>query len=77
MDELLAKGMIRESLNSCAIPTLLAPMRDWSIRVCVDSRAVNKITIKHRHSIPRLEDLFVKLYGVVVFSNIALKSGYY
>ena len=77
VQELLAKGLIQESLTPCAVPTLLAPKKDGTWHMCYDSHEINKITVKYYFLIPRSRVLFNMMAGSTVFSKIDLRSGYH
>jgi hypothetical protein len=77
IEELLAKGYIRCSFSPWAFPVLLVEKKDGAKRMCVDYQDLNAVTIKNKHPLPRIEDLFDQLQGACVFLKIDLCSGYH
>jgi len=77
LEELLEKQFIRPSVSPWGAPVLLVKKKDGSMRLCVDYRQLNKVTIKNRYPLLRIDDLMDQLVGVEVFSKIDLRSGYH
>jgi len=77
LDELLQKGFIRPSVSPWGAPVLFVKKKDGTLRLCIDYRELNKITIKNKYHLPRIDDLFDQLQGARVFSKIDLRSGYH
>ncbi|MCO5576395.1 hypothetical protein L7F22_030205 [Adiantum nelumboides] len=77
VNELVEKKMVKPSSSPFCSPVLLVQKKDGTYRMCVDYRVLNRIIIKNRFPMPRVEDLFDKLQGSTYFSRIDLKSGYH
>ena len=77
LQELLDKGFIRPSHSPWGAPVLFVKKKDGSMRMCIDYRELNKVTIKNKYPLPRIDDLFDQLQGAAVFSKIDLRSGYH
>jgi hypothetical protein len=75
--DLMDKGLVRESLSPCVVLTMLSPKKDGGWRMCIDSREINRITIKYIFPLTRMDDLMDCLSGAKKFSKIDLKSGYH
>ncbi|KAJ8758614.1 hypothetical protein K2173_000335 [Erythroxylum novogranatense] len=77
LQELLDKGFIRPSVSPWGAPVLFVKKKDDTLRMCIDYRQLNRITVKNRYPLPRIDDLFDQLRDAGVFSKIDLRSGYY
>ena len=75
--DLLDKGFIRPSISPWGVPVLFVKKKDGSLRMCIDYRHLNKVTIKNKYPIPRIEDLFDQLHGASHFLKIDFRLGYH
>ena len=73
----MSKGFIRLSTSPWGAPVLFVKKKDGSLRLCIDYRELNKVTIRNQYPLPRIDDLFDQLQGARVFSKIDLRSGYH
>ncbi|GKA10360.1 putative reverse transcriptase domain-containing protein [Tanacetum coccineum] len=77
LQELSDKGFIRPSSSPWGAPVLFVKKKDGSFRMCIDYRELNKLTVKNRYPLPRIDDLFDQLQGSRIYSKIDLRSGYH
>ena len=77
LQELLEKGFVRPSVSPWGAPVLFVKKKDGTLRLCIDYRQLNKLTVKNKYLLPRIDDLFDQLKGVSIFSKIDLRSGYH
>jgi hypothetical protein len=77
LNELLHKGYIHLSYSPWGCPALFAKKKDQSLRLCVDYRPLNGVTVKNKYPLPRIDILFAHLAGARVFSKVDLRSGYH
>ncbi|WMV37299.1 hypothetical protein MTR67_030684 [Solanum verrucosum] len=77
IQELVDNGFIRPSVSLWGAPILFVKKKNGSMRMCIDYRQLNRITIQNKYPLPRIDDLFDQLQGVSVFSKIDLRSGYH
>nr|XP_009799866.1 PREDICTED: uncharacterized protein LOC104245864 [Nicotiana sylvestris] len=77
LKDLLDKGFIRPSVSPWGTPVLFVRKKDGSLRMCIDYCQMNKVTIKIKYPLPRIDDLFDQLQGAQCYSMIDLRSGYH
>ncbi|GJS35200.1 putative reverse transcriptase domain-containing protein [Tanacetum coccineum] len=77
LQELSDKGFIRPSSSPWEAPVLFVKNKDGSFRMCINYRELNKLTVKNRYPLPRIDDLFDQLQGSSIYSKIDLRSGYH
>ncbi|GJV29108.1 putative reverse transcriptase domain-containing protein [Tanacetum coccineum] len=77
LQELLEKGFIRPSSSPWGAPVLFVKKKDGSFRMCIDYHELNKLTVKNRYPLSRIDDLFDQIQGSSVYSKIDMRSGYH
>ncbi|GBG80277.1 hypothetical protein CBR_g30644 [Chara braunii] len=77
LKELVEKGWIRPSVSPYGCPVLFVPKKEGTLRMCIDYRGLNAITVKNREPLPRIDDLLDRVQGCRYFNKIDLKSGYH
>jgi hypothetical protein len=77
LKEMLEKGCIHPSVSPWVAPALFVKKKDVTLRLCIDYRQLNKMTIKNKYPLLRIDDLFDQLRGATIFSKIDLRSGYH
>jgi hypothetical protein len=75
--ELQQKGFIRPSSTPWGAPVLFVTKKDRSMRMCIDYRSLNKVTVKNKYPLPQIDDHFNQLQGAKYFSKIDLRLGYH
>jgi hypothetical protein len=77
LKEMMDKGYIRPNMSPWGAPVLFVKKKDGTLRLCIDYRQLNKVTIKNKYPLPRIDDLFDQLGGASIFSKIDLRFGYH
>ena len=73
----MSKGFVRQSTSPWGAPVFFVKKKDGSLRLCIDYRELNKVTMRNQYPLPQIDDLFDQLQGARVFSKIDLMSGYH
>ena len=77
LQELLEKGSIRPSVSPWGAPVLFVKKKDGTLRLCINYRQLNKLIVKNKYLLPKIDDLFDQLKSASIFSKIDLRSGYH